>query len=193
MIVWHVGDLSAVFQYCCFCPSGHTEINFYWPKFIIPSLDYVCIYTFCGKPSECVSDRYGSPHPSSTVQLVCHQKISLWPPLVKSPCNTTLMKFVKFVLSWSSGEPAMRSKEMLSSQAVWSSWWSCWKSFQVLNDINNLAPDYITSYCISRSTNQHRSTLRSADKGNLIEPKSVTKFGKWSFAFAGSHLWTNCQ
>ena len=37
--------------------------------------------------------------------------------------------------------------------------------------INNLAPDYITSYCISSSTNQRRSTLRSADKGNLIEPK----------------------
>ena len=55
--------------------------------------------------------------------------------------------------------------------------------------INNLAPDYITSYCISSSTNQRRSALRSADKGNLIEPKSVTEFGKRSFAFAGPHLW----
>ena len=55
--------------------------------------------------------------------------------------------------------------------------------------INNLAPDYITSYCISSSTNQRRSTLRSAEKGNLIEPKSVSEFGKRSFSFAGPHLW----
>ena len=56
--------------------------------------------------------------------------------------------------------------------------------------INNLTPDYITSYCISRSTNQRRSTLRSADKGNLIEPKTATEFGKRSFAFPGPHLWS---
>ena len=55
--------------------------------------------------------------------------------------------------------------------------------------INNPASDCITSYCISSSTNQHRSTLRSADKGNLIEPKTVTEFCKRSFAFAGPHLW----
>ena len=55
--------------------------------------------------------------------------------------------------------------------------------------INNLAPDCITSYCISSSTNQRRSTLQFADKGNLIEPKSLTEFGKRSFAFAGPHLW----
>ena len=54
--------------------------------------------------------------------------------------------------------------------------------------INNLAPDYVTSYCISSSTYQRRSTLRSADKGNLIEPKTVTEFGKRSFAFAGPNL-----
>ena len=55
--------------------------------------------------------------------------------------------------------------------------------------INNLAPDYITSYCISSSTNQRRYTLRSTDKGNLIEPKTATEFGMRSFAFAGPHLW----
>ena len=59
--------------------------------------------------------------------------------------------------------------------------------------INNLAPDYITSYCISSSINQRRSTLRSADKGNLIEPKTLTEFGKRSFAFAGPHLWNKLQ
>ena len=55
--------------------------------------------------------------------------------------------------------------------------------------MNNLAPDYITSYCISSSTNQRRFKLRSADKGNLIEPKTVAEFGKRSFAFAGPQLW----
>ena len=55
--------------------------------------------------------------------------------------------------------------------------------------INNLSPDYITSYCISSSINQRRFTLRSADKGNLIEPKTVTEFRKRSLAFAGPHLW----
>ena len=41
----------------------------------------------------------------------------------------------------------------------------------VYKAINNLAPDYITIYCRPSSTNDRRSTVRSADKAILIEPK----------------------
>ena len=54
--------------------------------------------------------------------------------------------------------------------------------------LNNLTPDYIAGYCQSSSINQRRSTLRSADEGVLIAPKTVTEFGKRSFAFVGPHL-----
>ena len=51
----------------------------------------------------------------------------------------------------------------------------------VYKAINKLAPEYITIYCRSSSTNDRRSTLRSADKAILIEPKTRTEFGKKSF------------
>ena len=57
----------------------------------------------------------------------------------------------------------------------------------VYKDTNNLAPDYITIYCRSSSTNGRRSTLRSADKVILIEPKTRTEFGKKSFSYTGPH------
>ena len=61
--------------------------------------------------------------------------------------------------------------------------------YKAMMAINNLAPDYITSYCRSSSTNDHRSTLRSADKAILIKPKTRTKCGKKSFSYAGPHRW----
>ena len=61
----------------------------------------------------------------------------------------------------------------------------------VYKAFNNLTPDCIASYCQSSSTNRSRSTLRSADEGVLIAPKTVTEFGKRSFAFAGPQLRNN--
>ena len=58
----------------------------------------------------------------------------------------------------------------------------CWSS-------SNLAPDYVTIYCRSSCTNDRRSTLRSADKAILFEPKTRTEFGKKSFSYAGPHQW----
>ena len=56
--------------------------------------------------------------------------------------------------------------------------WLCAPQFRVAllvyKAINNLAPDYITVYCQSSSTNNCRSTLRSADKAILIELKTRT-------------------
>ena len=62
-------------------------------------------------------------------------------------------------------------------------------AFLVYWAINNLAPDYITIYCRSSSTNDRRSTLRSANKVILIEPKTRTEFGKKSCSYAGPHQW----
>ena len=59
----------------------------------------------------------------------------------------------------------------------------------VYKAINNLPPDYITIYCRSSSTNDRRSTLRSADKVILIESKTRTEFGKKLFSYAGPHQW----
>ena len=46
--------------------------------------------------------------------------------------------------------------------------------------INNIVPDYITIYCRTSSTNDRRSTLRSADKAILNEPKTRTEFWRKS-------------
>ena len=46
----------------------------------------------------------------------------------------------------------------------------------VYKALNNLASEYITSYLQTRSSNQRRSTLRSADEGVFIV--TVTEFGK---------------
>ena len=59
----------------------------------------------------------------------------------------------------------------------------------VYKAVNNLAPDYITSYCGSSSTDDRRSTLRSADKAIFIEPKTRTEFCKKPFSYAGPHQW----
>ena len=59
--------------------------------------------------------------------------------------------------------------------------------------INDLSPDYITSYCISSSSKQRRSTLRSADKGNLIEPKTVTSLASARLLLLDLICGTNCQ
>ena len=51
----------------------------------------------------------------------------------------------------------------------------------VYKAINNLAPDYTTIYCRSSSTNDRRSTLQSADKAILIEPKTRLFRLLWPF------------
>lgn len=53
---------------------------------------------------------------------------------------------------------------------------------------NNLAPDYIAGYYQSSSINQCQSILCSAEEGILMISKTVTKFSKQSFTFAGPHL-----
>ena len=51
--------------------------------------------------------------------------------------------------------------------------------------INGLSPSYITSYCLSVSSVQGRSTLRSVAHNRLVIPRSKTKLGDRSFSAAG--------
>ena len=62
-------------------------------------------------------------------------------------------------------------------------------TFLVYKAITILAPGYITSHCRSSSTNDRQSTLWSASKSILIEPKTRTETWKKSLSYAGPYQW----
>ena len=55
----------------------------------------------------------------------------------------------------------------------------------VYKSLHGLAPPYITSSCVKKSTIQHRSGLRSASRDDLVIPATKSKFGECSFAVGG--------
>ena len=66
---------------------------------------------------------------------------------------------------------------------------SCLTTFKCLN---NLAPSYLSDFCLPLSTNSTRMNLRSSESGKLFIPKCKTVYyGDKSFPVAGPRLWND--
>ena len=67
------------------------------------------------------------------------------------------------------------------------------RCLMVFKALHGLAPGYISNYCVRVSTNQRRSSLRSANHNCLAvpPPPKTTKFGEHCFGICGPTTW-NC-
>ena len=54
-----------------------------------------------------------------------------------------------------------------------------------------MVPDYLRELCRSVSEDDARSSLRSAEHGDLIVPRAATKFGDKAFAISGPLMWNS--
>ena len=60
----------------------------------------------------------------------------------------------------------------------------------VYKALHGLAPQYIKDMCIPVNTVEHRSHLRSADKGDLLDPRhTLSTYGPRAFSIAGPQAW----
>ena len=57
--------------------------------------------------------------------------------------------------------------------------------------LHGMAPDYLRELCRSVSEDDARGSLRSAERGDLIVPRAVTKFGDRAFAISGPLMWNS--
>ena len=63
----------------------------------------------------------------------------------------------------------------------------------VFKALPDLSPGYILDYCVTVSTNQRRSSLRSASHNRLVvpPPSKIIKFGERSFEICSSTTWNS--
>ena len=67
------------------------------------------------------------------------------------------------------------------------------RCLMVFKALHGLAPGYISDYCVRVSTNQRRSSLRSASHNCLVvpPPSKTIKFGERSFGICGPTTWNS--
>ena len=51
-----------------------------------------------------------------------------------------------------------------------------------------MAPEYLKELCILL-TNERRSTMRSADRQDIVRKRTASKFGERAFSIAGPAAW----
>ena len=57
--------------------------------------------------------------------------------------------------------------------------------------LHGMAPDYLRELCRSVSEDDARSSLQSAERGDLIVPRAATKFSDRAFAISGPLMWNS--
>ena len=57
--------------------------------------------------------------------------------------------------------------------------------------LHQAAPTYLTELCLPVSESVNRGHLRSAARGDLVVPRSRTRYGQTNFAVAGPTLWNS--